>query len=208
MRRAPYLAAILLLVSTGCVQNKKPETQPQPVAATPKTTKAVPPPQTAKAAPAPAAKAPASTTKATPAPATTAKTSPAPKGQPAPQTVKAPVTKPQPLAAPARPAAATARTLDLAALEAQLKQTKAIGLMTKITLKNQVNDLLDEFKDHHAGKPTPTVAELRRAYDGLMMKVLSLLQDRDQKLATDIVSSRERIWGLLADPKAFAALQV
>ncbi len=52
------------------------------------------------------------------------------------------------------------------------------------------------------------MAELRRSYDLLMMKVLSLLQDHDQRLASDIVSSRERIWGLLADPKKFAALQV
>jgi hypothetical protein len=97
--------------------------------------------------------------------------------------------------------------LDLDALETQLKQTKAIGVFTKLTLKNQVDDLLDKFRKHHAGKPTPTITELRRSYDLLMMKVLSLLQDHDQKLASDIVSSRERIWGLLIDPKAFAALQ-
>jgi len=109
-------------------------------------------------------------------------------------------------AAPPRVTAAAA-PLDLEALETQLKQTKAIGVFTKITLKNQVDDLLDKFREHHAGKPTPTVTELRRSYDLLMMKVLSLLQDHDQKLASDIVSSRERIWGLLVDPKAFAALQ-
>ncbi len=40
-----------------------------------------------------------------------------------------------------------------------------------------------------------------------MMKVLSLLQDKDEKLASDIVSSREAIWGLLADPTTFATLQ-
>ena len=40
-----------------------------------------------------------------------------------------------------------------------------------------------------------------------MMKVLSLLQDGDQKLASAVVSSREAIWALLADEKKFAALQ-
>jgi hypothetical protein len=40
-----------------------------------------------------------------------------------------------------------------------------------------------------------------------MMKVLSLLQDEDQKLASAIVSSREAIWDLLADPTTFATLQ-
>jgi len=95
--------------------------------------------------------------------------------------------------------------LDLDALKTQLKQTKAIGVFTKLALKNQVDDLLDKFREHHAGKATPTIAELRRSYDLLMMKVLSLLQDHDQTLASEIVSSREQIWGVLVDPKKFAA---
>jgi hypothetical protein len=39
-----------------------------------------------------------------------------------------------------------------------------------------------------------------------MMKVLSLLQDSDPPLARDIVTSREAIWGLLADPVKFSTL--
>lgn len=81
-------------------------------------------------------------------------------------------------------------------------------MFTKLTLKNQVDDLLDKFRGHHAGKPQPTISELRRSYDLLLMKVLSLVQDADQKLASAIVSSREAIWGLLADPKKFATLDV
>jgi hypothetical protein len=192
-------AAVLIVLSTGCMHETKPQTQPPPVAAQPEAAKL---PQTAKAAPAP--KSPPSTSKPKPAPATTAKAAPSAKAQPAPQTAKATATKPQLAAAP-KPAPAAA-TLDLDALEARLKQTKAIGLMTKLSLRNQVDDLLNEFRQHHAGKAMPTVAQLRRSYDLLMMKVLSLLQDRDQQLASDILSSRERIWGLLADPKSFAAL--
>ena len=98
--------------------------------------------------------------------------------------------------------------LDLETLKEQLKGTKAIGVFTKLTLKNQVDDLLDRFRDHYAGKNKATMTELRRSYDLLMMKVLSLIQDKDQKLATDIVASREAIWGLLADKEKFAALDV
>ena len=209
-----YSAVIMLTVlSTGCMHETKPQTQPPPVAATPETAK---PPQTAKATPAtakppsPTSKAPATTTKAKPAPATTAKTAPssATKPQPAPPKQAAAATPPKQATAPAPPKqAAAAPTLDLDGLEARLKQTKAIGLMTKLSLKNKVDDLLDQFRQHHAGKPMPTVSELRRSYDLLMMKVLSLLQDHDQQLASDILSSRERIWGMLADPKSFAALQ-
>jgi hypothetical protein len=129
---------------------------------------------------------------------------------------------PQPateLAAPATPPAASkaappvakttaaAPALDLKTLEEQLRGTKAIGFFTKIALKNQVDDLLDRFREYYKGKAKLTMMELRRSYDLLMMKVLSLLQDEDQKLASAIVSSREAIWDLLADPTTFATLQ-
>ena len=94
------------------------------------------------------------------------------------------------------------------ALEDQLRATKAIGVFTKISLKNQVDDLMKQFRLYYQGKSKLTMTELRRSYDLLMMKVLSLLQDADQKLASAIVSSREAIWGLLADPNKFNALQI
>jgi hypothetical protein len=98
-------------------------------------------------------------------------------------------------------------TLDLASLKEQLKATKAIGVFTKLSLKNQVDDLMDQFRDYYLGKAKITMPELRRSYDLLMMKVLSLLQDSDQNLASKVVSSREAIWALLSDPKKFATLQ-
>ena len=125
-----------------------------------------------------------------------------------------PATAPPPASTTAKPApsppavaAPVAPTLDLAALKEQLKETKAIGVFTKIALKNQVDDLLQQFRDHYQGKAKITMAQLRRSYDLLLMKVLSLLQDADQKLAAAIVSSREAIWALLADPKKFATLE-
>jgi hypothetical protein len=111
-----------------------------------------------------------------------------------------------PPAAPA-PAPAAAVALDLNALTERLRATKAIGFFTKITLKNQVDDLLDQFRAFHQGKARVTKTELRRSYELMMMKVLSLLQDEDQALASAIVSSREAIWAMLEDPKKFAALQ-
>jgi hypothetical protein len=100
-----------------------------------------------------------------------------------------------------------AATLDLDALKARLRATKAIGVFTKLALKNKVDDLMKQFRGHYDGNAKPTMAELRQSYDLLMMKVLSLLQDSDRTLASAIVSSREAIWGLLADQKKFDALQ-
>ncbi|HVS25911.1 MAG TPA: hypothetical protein VHE58_01150 [Burkholderiales bacterium] len=96
--------------------------------------------------------------------------------------------------------------LDLASLEKRLKETKAIGVFTKITLKNQVDDLLNQFRAFYQGRVKTTLAELRQPYDLLLLKVLSLLQDSDPSLAAAIVTSREAIWSILADPAKFATI--
>ena len=128
-----------------------------------------------------------------PAPATTPK--PATPAATSAQTQKAPAA-----------ARATAPPLDLKSLETRLKETSAIGVMTKITLKNQVDDLLDQFRAFYEGKLKTTLAELRRPYDLLILKVLALLQDGDPALASALVASREAIWGILSDRAKFAAI--
>ncbi len=94
----------------------------------------------------------------------------------------------------------------LAALEQRLKDTDAIGVFTKIALKNQVDDLLSRTKAHHQGNGNPTLAQLRQSYDQLLAKVHGLLKDGDPALASAIISSREAIWAVLADPVKFAKL--
>ncbi len=140
------------------------------------------------------------TTVAPPAPAVAA---PAPGARtPAPPAV----TKGAPPSAPAT-VPSPPPGLDLNALKERLKDTRAIGFFTKLTLKNQVDDLMDRFRAYHQGKATVTIADLRRSYELMLMKVLSLLQDEDPGLASAIVSSREAIWRMLVDPKKFATLQ-
>jgi hypothetical protein len=64
--------------------------------------------------------------------------------------------RPAPAKHPAKPPQAAKRAgpppLDLKALEQQLKETKAIGMLTKLSLKNQVDDLLGQFRDYYAGR--------------------------------------------------------
>jgi hypothetical protein len=104
------------------------------------------------------------------------------------------------------PAPAAKPALDLATLTEELKATPAIGFFTKLSLKNQVDDLLDDFRAYHAGTSSLTAATLRRSFELLLMKVLSLLQDKDPRLASEIASSREALWDMLVDPKKFATL--
>jgi hypothetical protein len=104
------------------------------------------------------------------------------------------------------PAAASSPTLNLADLEQRLRETRAIGVFTKLSLKNQVDDLLNAFRTLYRGPDKHPPAELRQRYDMLLMKVLSVLQDGDPPLAAAIASSREAIWGILADPDKFATI--
>jgi hypothetical protein len=112
----------------------------------------------------------------------------------------------QPVASPAAERSPTPAPLDIAALEQRLRDTHAIGVFTKLSLKNQVDDLLAQLRAHFHGNEIPPLSGLRQRYDLLMMKVLSLLQDNDPALAQSIGSSREAIWGVLSDPTKFAAI--
>jgi hypothetical protein len=115
----------------------------------------------------------------------------------------APAPKPAP-APVAAPAVAAVPTLDLKSLEQRLRETKAIGVFTKLALKNQVDDLLTAFRSHHKGSPKPPMPELRQNFDMLMLKVLTLVQNDDPSLAKTIASSRDALWGILNDPAKLA----
>jgi hypothetical protein len=103
---------------------------------------------------------------------------------------------------PSPPSATPA--LDLNTLEQRLRDTHAIGLFTKLSLKNQVDDLLAQFKAFHAGDSKQTLAQLRQSFEVLLLKVVTLLQDDDPSLAAAVSSSRDAIWRVLIDPKKFA----
>jgi hypothetical protein len=113
-----------------------------------------------------------------------------------------PVPEPPAILAGARPAA----TLDLDTLEQRLRNTAAIGGFTKLALKNQVDDLLDRFRDHYSGRGNATLPQLRQTYEQLIQRVHGLLRDGDPPLATSILQSREAIWAVLTDPVKFARL--
>jgi hypothetical protein len=69
-----------------------------------------------------------------------------------------------------------------------------------------VDDLLAGFRTYHGGQQPPTLTDLRPNYELLIMKVQSLIQKDDPALASDVASSREAIWGVLADKNKFALI--
>src|SRR5688572_7834013 len=113
---------------------------------------------------------------------------------------------PQAKAAPPPVATAQAPQLDVTSLIERLRETDAIGVMTKLALKNQVDDLLKKFRLHYQGAQKTSVTELRQPYNMLVLKVLSLVQDKDPSLARSISNSREAIWGMLADRDKFNSI--
>jgi hypothetical protein len=127
--------------------------------------------------------------------------------------------KPQPAAAPvtptpAVPAAVAASTppaapqpkLDFKAMEQRLRDTPAIGLFTKLSIKNQVDALLQDFRAFHAGRTPPTLDDLHQRYDGLLLKVVTLVQNDDAELASSISASRSAIWEKLSNRESFQTL--
>jgi outer membrane biosynthesis protein TonB len=201
--------AIVAFLAASCV----PAPRPAPVIAESRIESPAPvdkakepaPPKPQPIAPPPAA-APAPVAEPTPPapkpPPAIAAPRPAPKTVPPPAPPKAP---PPPVAAKAPPAQPAVAPLDLKTLEERLKETDAIGLMTKLSLKNQVDDLVDEFRAYYAGRSKASIGELRRPYELLLMKVLTLLQDRDPPLARAVNASRDQIWSILSDREKFSS---
>jgi hypothetical protein len=103
-----------------------------------------------------------------------------------------------------RPAPET--PLDVTELRERLRDTDAMGLFTKIALRNQMDELMGRFRSHHRGGHRRLLADLRPSYDLLVLKVLALVQDGDPSLARSISGSREAIWTILSDPHKFRAL--
>jgi hypothetical protein len=161
---------------------------------------AAPPPSVTPAPSQSKAKSPPDTHDAKQASVAPAPPRPAVASPPSSPPAKAAATAAAPPAAPAQP------TLNLADLEQRLRETHAIGVFTKLSLKNQVDDLLKSFRDLYRDPNKRPPAELRQRYDLLLLKVLALLQDGDPPLASAIASSREAIWSILADPNKFASI--
>lgn len=118
----------------------------------------------------------------------------------------APAPAPPETPAAAAPAEEAAAVLDLESLETKLRETRALGVFTKLALKNDIDDFLADVRSFHERR-VGELAQLRERFETLLMKVMNLLQDKERELAEEIARSREAIWSLLADPREFARLE-
>jgi len=218
MQRVMMFGCLVLVFATGCTSMKTTPASETPEAAHGPATGTIPPtPAPVQVPPAPAPPsialsdqpiAPPATVDVPPAAAPPMRPKkPKPTGAAVPPKMAAGAPPPAPAPpAPAPAPAATQATLDLASLQQRLRDTRAIGVFTKLSLKNQVDDLLDEFRELYKQPNTRPTPQMRAHFDGLLLKVLTLLQDSDPPLAAAISSSKEAIWGILADPEKFSKI--
>jgi len=93
-------------------------------------------------------------------------------------------------------------TVDIEALKTRLKETDAIGLFTKLAIRSDILDLVDEINSYRKqAKLESKINELRASFDGLLLKMVALLEG-DPILSRDLYVSRESIWKSLLEVKA------
>jgi len=140
-----------------------------------------------------------------PAPSSPEPTAPTP-----PPAALVPPSAPEP-APPSSPEAKSqdeaheAATLSLEELGARIKATPAIGTFSKLALKNDIDDLVDDLRgyhEHHQGD----LDDLHQRYEALVLKLMSLLEDDEPGLALALARSRDDIWSRLRNPVEFAKL--
>jgi hypothetical protein len=148
-----------------------------------------------------------------PAPAPEPAPAPIPPPSPAPAPIPPPAPGPDPAPVPAPPepgrppdaAAPDAAALSLEELGERIKQTRTIGVFTKLALKNDIDDLLAALAAHHE-RGQGALAGLESRYEALVLKLLTLLEEGEPELAQALAQSRREIWSRLADPVRFAEL--
>jgi len=92
--------------------------------------------------------------------------------------------------------------VDFKALEQRLKQTDAIGFFTKLAIRNDILDLMDNIKRYRKqALLNVKMKEIRSRFDGLLLKIIALL-DHDPELSRDLYVGRESIWESLLEVKA------
>ena len=106
----------------------------------------------------------------------------------------------------AMPRPARGADLDVVTLKVRLRETSAIGLVTKIALKQDIERLIHGLADYHAGRTATPLATLHEMYSTLVTRTVGLLEHDETELARELTSSSDRLWTELSDPDRFAAL--
>jgi len=95
--------------------------------------------------------------------------------------------------------------VNLDGLRSSLRETDAIGFTTKLSLKHDLDSLLQRFYEYHQGKSAETLPTLRERFAELFSLTLSLLKDDDPKLFRKLWDAQGALWLTVSDPVRFHA---
>lgn len=97
---------------------------------------------------------------------------------------------------------ATKPEIGMEELVERLKKTEAIGVFTKLAIRSDVLDFKESIDTYRKkGELEKYVGHLRDHFDGLLLKILALLE-RDPPLSRDIQHARESIWRSFLEAKS------
>lgn len=83
--------------------------------------------------------------------------------------------------------------LDLDALVDRVSHSKALGFLTSLSLKNDIDRFLKNVRDYHNGGGADSLEQLHERYDVMVHKLVVLLRDKDDELVKLIDDGRESI---------------
>ncbi len=95
-------------------------------------------------------------------------------------------------------------SLDLDELSDRIANTKAVGLLSKLSMKRDVDKLEKDLRAFHGGTARHTLDQLKERYDLMVHNLLVQIQDKDAALAGDVARVRNQLWKRLANPDEFA----
>ncbi|MDH3466788.1 MAG: hypothetical protein OES26_12945 [Gammaproteobacteria bacterium] len=79
-------------------------------------------------------------------------------------------------------------------LIARLKETDALGVFTKLALKGDVEDIIEMAHEYQSLAALTELQLVRDQFDGLVLKTVTLLNDKDPDLAADMYQARDLVW--------------
>jgi hypothetical protein len=89
--------------------------------------------------------------------------------------------------------------VDFEILEKEIRNTKAIGGLSKLKLSGDINKMVADLKKYHAGDSPLTLEQHREQYDLLYMKVVSQVQDKDPELFNKLCNAWDPLWAAMQD---------
>ncbi len=96
---------------------------------------------------------------------------------------------------------------DLEALVDRISHSRALGFLTKLSLKLDIDGFLKMVQDYHdKGGAEESLEQLHERYEVMVHKLVVLLQDEDEELVESIENGRDKLWAMLADANKFAGI--